>query len=204
MDREASQDIHRVRRDLAAIQDALGTGYPFGRADVVGWLGIAGVSGLGAIAAWTRSAAVSGVTGVLGLTLVAAVVIWTLRTWRRRAATPVAWREVRTVTKAKLLGGPVVLAFIAWQLHLGVSVTHLVSFTTFFGGIVVMIYATTRAWRRVGFGLAVPLVAFGALVPVMPPERVVIGSACTGVVAGLSCAAIIAVQMRSLRAPAAL
>jgi hypothetical protein len=156
------------------------------------------------MAAWTRSATVSVVTGASGLTLVSAVMIWTFRTWRGRAATPVAWREVRKVTQAKLIGGPAVLAFFAWQLHLGATLLHLVSFTAFFGGIVAMIYATTRPWRRVGFGLAVPLLTFGALVPAIPKEQILIGSACTGVIAGLSCAVIIAVQMRSLRAPAAL
>ena len=139
MHRETPHDIHRVQRDLAAMQDALGTGYPFDRKTCAAWLAI-----------------------------------------------------------AKLVAGPIVAGFLLWQVRVGTPVSYLVSSTAFFVGVVVMVYATTSPWRRVGFGLAVPLLVFGAAVPILSPSGMLIAAAGTGVVAGLSCASIIAIQMRSL------
>ncbi len=198
MHRETPHDIHRVQRDLAAMQDALGTGYPFDRKTCAAWLAIAAVSAVGAVAAWTGSATVAGVTGAGASAIVVAVMTWTVRAGGSRAVAPVAWREVRRVAAAKLVAGPIVAGFLLWQLRVGVPASYLVSSTAFFVGVVVMVYATTSPWRRVGFGLAVPLIVFGAAVPILSPSGVLIAASGTGVVAGLSCASIIAIQMRSL------
>ena len=136
------------------------------------------------------------VAGVGALVLVFAVVTWTVRAQRSRAVAPVAWREVRSVATAKLVAGPTIAGFLLWQLRVGVPASYVVSSTVFFVGVVVMIYATTRPWRRVGFGLAVPLLALGVVVPVLPPGGMMIAAAGTGMLAGLSCASIIAIQMR--------
>ncbi len=160
MHRETPHDIHRVQRDLAAMQDALGTGYPFDRKTCAAWLAIAAVSALGAVAAWTGSATVAGVTGAGASAIVVAVMTWTVRAGGSRAVAPVAWREVRRVAAAKLVAGPIVAGFLLWQLRVGVPASYLISSTAFFVGVVVMVYATTSPWRRVGFGLAVPLLVF--------------------------------------------
>ena len=198
MHRETPNDIRRVQRDLAAMQDALGTGYPFDRKTCAAWLAIAAVSALGAVAAWTGSATVAGVTGAGASVIVLAVMTWTVRAGGSRSVAPVAWLEVRRVAAAKLVAGPIVAGFLLWQVRVGTPVSYLVSSTAFFVGVVVMVYATTSPWRRVGFGLAVPLLVFGAAVPILSPSGMLIAAAGTGVVAGLSCASIIAIQMRSL------
>jgi len=201
MHQGTAQDIHRVQRDLATMRDALGTGYPFDRTTVAAWLAIAAVSALGATAAWIPSSVLTGVTFALGLALISTVTVWTLRLRRSQATAPTPWREVRAVSMAKLLAGPPLLAFLAWQFLQGVSGSYLLSTTAFWGGLVTMIYATTQPWRRVGFGLAIPLLIFGAAVPGIAPEDILLAAACTGVTAGLACASIISVQMRSLTAP---
>ncbi len=198
MHRATPHDIHRVQRDLAAMQDALGAGYPFDRKTCAAWLAIAAVSAVGAVAAWTGSATVAGVTGAGASAIVVAVVTWTARAGGSRTVAPVAWREMRRVAVAKLVAGPIVAGFLLWQLRVGTPASYLVSSTAFFVGVLVMVYATTRPWRRVGFGLAVPLLVFGAAVPILSPSGMLIAAAGTGVVAGLSCASIIAIQMRSV------
>ncbi len=198
MHRETPHDIRRVQRDLATMQDALGTGYPFDRKTCAAWLAIAAVSALGAVAAWTGSATMAGATGAGASALVVAVMTWTVRAGGSQAVKPVAWREMRRVAAAKLVAGPIVAGFLLWQLRVGAPASYLVSSTAFFVGVVVMVYATTSPWRRVGFGLAVPLIVFGAAVPILSPSGVLIAASGTGVVAGLSCASIIAIQMRSL------
>jgi hypothetical protein len=196
---QTSADIDRVKQDLTAIQDAIGTDYPFGWVTVAAWLAIAVVSGIGAIAAWTGSAAAGAITALLALAVVAAVVSWTMSSRGARAAGPGAWREVRRLAAAKLLVGPALLVFVAWQLYTGADPIYLISSTAFIAGILVTIYATTRPSRLAGLGVGLPLLAFGALVPIIPPDNLALGAACTGVTAGLSCAAIITAQLRAAR-----
>ncbi len=198
MTSETSQSIHRIQQDLTTIRSALASGYPFDRTTCAAWLGIAFVSLLAAVASMVHSPALGAVSGGAALLLVAAVIVWTVQAGRRRASKPATWREVRTVAIAKLVVGPVVVAFIIWQYRLGAPAAMIVSLISFLVGTVALIYATTQPWRRVGFGLAAPLLALGVAAPVVAPETIPLAAAWTGVAAGVLCASIVALQLRSL------
>ncbi len=201
MPKRTATDFNRVQHDLVVMQHALGVGYPYDRMTIVGWLGVATVSALGAMAAATSSVTLRNYTLAFGLALVTTVLVGVFRVRRMRAITPVAWREIKSVSVAKLIAGPPLLAFVVWQFLQGASGPYLVSTTAFWVGIITMIYATTQPWRKAGLGVALPLLFLGGIIPVMAPHRIALAVACAGVVAGLSCAAIVAIQMRSLATP---
>jgi len=193
---ETSRDIRRVREDLRTMREVLGAEPPFGRAVLLAWLGVAGVSTLAAVAALTGSAIASGAAGVLSLMLMASVMWWIVRARSSRGAAPVTWREVRTVATAKLTGGPVLAVVLYWFWRLGLPMPYVVAFAALSTGLAAFLYGTTRPWRRVAFGLATPLLVFGAAVPVLPGDRIPLVAAVAGVAAGLACAAILWVQIR--------
>lgn len=196
----ATQAIHRVQADLATMRAALGVDGPFDRATVAAWWGVAGVSALGVVAAGTGARWAVTVTGAAALALVLSVLAWMVRTRARRAEAPVIWREMRRVTLVKLVAGPILAVFLLGQLRLGVPVASVASYGAVLVGIAALIYAVAGSGRSVGWGLAVPLLALGVLAPLVAPAHLPVAAAATGVVAGVSCAAIAAAQIRRRRA----
>ncbi len=194
---DVSPDILRVREDLAAMREVLGTEAPFGRPVLRAWLGVAGVSALAMVAAWTASMIAVGAAVVLSLTLIATVMWWMVRARAVRGTAPVTWREIRMVAVAKLTGGLVLAVILSWFWHLGMQASYVIAFAALCTGLATLVYAITRPWRRVAFGLALPLLVFGAAVPVLPGDRIPLAAAAAGVVAGLGCAGILYAEIRS-------
>ena len=196
MHSDGSPDIRRVQEDLAVMREALGTEAPFGRPVLRAWLGVAGVSTLGVIAAWTASAIAVVAAVVLGLTLIATVMWWMVRARAVRGTATATWREVRMVAVAKLTGGFVMAVILSWFWHLGLQASYVIAFAALCTGLATLVYATTRPWRRVAFGLAMPLLVFGAAVPVLHGDRIPLAAAAAGVAAGLGCAGILYAEIR--------
>lgn len=89
-----------------------------------------------------------------------------------------------------------------WFWRLGLPTTYVVAFAALGTGLAALLYGTTRPWRRVAFGLATPLLVFGAAVPVLPDDRIPLAAAAAGVAAGLACAATLWVEIRRRAAAA--
>jgi hypothetical protein len=82
-------------------------------------------------------------------------------------------------------------AFLLWLRHVGAPLPYILAVAAFCCGLLALIYATTRPWRRIGIGLGLPLIAFGMLVLVLPADRVFLAAGCTGIASGCACAAIL-------------
>jgi hypothetical protein len=178
------------------MRGALGVERPFDRPMVLAWLGMAAVSTLSAVAAWSGSTMAFGAAGVLAVILIAGVIRWTFRARSMRGTAPVTWREVRTVATAKLTAGPVLAVMLHWFWRLGLPVTFVVAFAAVCIGLATLLWAASGPTRRVGFGFAGPLLVFGAVAPLVPAQRILLAAAVTGVVAGLACGAILWVDIR--------
>lgn len=196
MSADASQDVARVRDDLAIMRESLGADPPYGRPVLLGWLGVAGVSGVAAVAAWTGSAMAHRAAGALGAVLIASV-MWSLaRACKMRGTAPVAWREMRTVATCKLIGGPVLAAVLYWFWRTGLPMTFVLAAGALCAGVATLCWGTTKPSRRTAFGIAGPLLGFASAVPVLPAARIPLAAAAAGVAAGLACTAILWIEDR--------
>ena len=199
----SSSDLERVRQDLTTLRDAAGIGLPFGPEVVRFWLIIAAASGYVA-AAFAFGSAVPQLIAVfvfalVGAALLAAVVVHLVRVASRRATDPAPYRELKQISRMKLWVLPFVIGFFAWQAWIGVTAALIASTAAFFTGVITLLYAISAWPRRLAAGLAVPIMIYGAAIPVLSPHERMVFAALAVAIAAACSAAILAWQRTRVR-----
>jgi hypothetical protein len=201
--RQGASDLDRVRRDLSTLREAAGIGLPFGIEVVRFWLIIAGAAALVAVAlafgTATHKLATLFLFAVVGAALLASVIVYLVRVTGRRATEPAPFREMRQITLMKIAVLPFVIAYFVWQGWLGVPAAQIASTAAFFTGVITMLYAISAWPRRLAAGLAVPIMIYGGLIPVLSADQRMVFAALAVTCAGLLSASILSWQLGRTR-----
>ena len=193
-------ELDRMKRDLEIINEASGLGLPpLGREDAQA-LGLLGAVGL-AIAAWSwlagglppESIALLGTVVSLG-----GVLFYHFIYTRRGMRTPASDRGSRWSWRLGLLLGTLIGGFYVWAKFFGgLQGSAFAAVVFIFSGSLLVLLAWTDKWRLCFLGWAVPLLMFGAFVPLMPPTLFVTLLGATLGVGGLASAAIVHFQLKA-------
>jgi hypothetical protein len=199
-------DLDRVREDLAVMRQALGLRPPFEREHVWASLALAAVGlAVAALTAFTGLAALPVTQGSPAhLTYLALLVVPVLLVFagtavlarRRKALTPLLWRESRRSAAVAAAAAPLYLGFVAWAVWNGVSPGALTAVTLFLVGLFSLTRALSEPGRRHVLGWAAATLLAGAGAPLGgygTAGILVVGWLLVG---GLSTAGILAWQLR--------
>jgi hypothetical protein len=169
-------NLDRVREDLAVMKQALGLRPPFERAHAWLSLALAAVGVLvAALTAFTSIAAQPVTQGSTAhLTYIAVLVVPVLLVFavmamlahRRKALTPLLWRESRQSVVVAIIAVPLYVAFLAWAVWNGVSPGALTAATLFLAGLFPLMRALSDPSRRYVLGWAISTMLAGACSPV--------------------------------------
>lgn len=200
---EKSEGLERIQRDLSTLQNAAGIGLPFGREVVWFWLTVSLGSGvLALVAAWGGAAqklVAVAFFSVLTSALFLGVLVRSVRGARERAERPAFWREFRTITMAKAIVMPFVIGFFVVQGMLGAPPKFIASTATFLVGLVSLVYGISSWSRRPAVGLAIPIMVFAAVLPILSGPQIVVFAPLSAMVATLATAAALAWQLSRAR-----
>jgi hypothetical protein len=198
----ANPDLDRLRDDLATLRHAAAVDVPFGTELVYFWAAVAAACGLLTLTlAMGAGAPVEPVVlglWIAGAGLLLAAIVRMVRVVARRAEQPAPWRELRQVAVAKLIGAPLMLGFLAWLYAVGAPPKIVLSVLVFCMSLATVMYALSSWTRRWAFGIALPGLALGFALPVVPAASVPLAASAGGTAMGLLCALI---HLRQLRAP---
>jgi hypothetical protein len=190
------ESIDRVRNDLKTLRRAAGLDLPFGRDDIRTNLWVAACGVL--VAAWSALAPWEH-RGMLALALAPAIAgaLWSARAaHRQRATRPGPWREHRMGILATLILLPFVVGYMAWEKRLGIQREMAGAAAVFFVGVATLVVALTDRRRLSYLAAAVPLMAYGVVIPLLTRQQVIVAGGVCMTVACLSAAAIQTVQLR--------
>jgi hypothetical protein len=200
---ENAESLQRIQRDLSTLQQAAGLGLPFGREVVWFWLTVAlGAGTLALVAAWGGAAqklAAIAFFAVVTSALFLGVLVRGVRAVRDRAVRPAPWREYRTITTAKAIVLPFVIAFFVIQGMLGAPPLFLAATATFLVGLVCLVYGISNWARRPAVGLAIPIMAFAAWIPALTTPQITVGAPLCAAIASLATASLLAWQLARAR-----
>jgi hypothetical protein len=199
--------IERVGEDLAVMRRAMGFGFPFEWEHVWACLALALVGAtVAAITLGTGISArpaVSGSTGHLAyVSLLVAPVFLVLGVMagmarRRRAASPLFWREQRHAWTVALVIVPLYVGFVVLAVRSGLAAGTLTSTTLFLAGLFGLSAAIFDSSQRYTLGFAVSTLLAGALAPWARYERAGLLVGGWLVVGGVSTAILMARQLRN-------
>lgn len=199
-------EIDRVREDLATMRHAAGVEMPFGRELVYFWCAIATGCAMLALTLAFGSVKSTGIVltvlWVGGALLLLGALIGFVRIVKDRPRHPAAWRELRDVGMAKLVGAPLLGGFLFWQVRTGADPRFVLSSLVFYASLFTVLYAMTSWTRRWAFGISLPGLAMGAALPVVALSRLPLVIALTGVAMGVLSASIHAWALRHTGTPA--
>lgn len=197
----ATPELDRIRDDLATLRHAAAVDPTFGAELAWFWAAVAAFCGLVTITlAMGTGAPVETMVVVLwiaGALLLLAAAVRFFRIVRRRAERPAPWRELREVATAKLIGAPLIGGFLLWQYNAGAPPRFVLSTLVFCMSLVVVLWALSRWTRRWALGIALPGLALGFSLPVLPATTVPLAIASCGTAIGVVCSLIHLWQLRS-------
>ncbi len=200
-------NLNRVREDLAVMKQALGLRPPFEREHV--WLSLV-LSAVGvvvaALTAFTGIAALAVTPGAMTqLAYIALLVVpvflmfagMAVLAHRRKALTPLLWRESRQSAVVAIVAVPLYIGFVVWAVWNGVSPGALTAATLFLAGLFSLIRALSEPSHRYVLGWAVSTMLAGAcsLVGTYGTAGIIVGGWL--LLGGLSTAGILSWQLRN-------
>jgi hypothetical protein len=194
------ESIDRIRGDLATLKQAAGLDLPFGRQDVITnlWVAACGVllGGWSALAPWDYRGFV-----YVPLVLMILGAAWSARkAHQNRGTCPSAWREHRIGIWGALIATPLVGLYLFWQRSLGMPRGAGGGAGLFFVGLALLIFALFDRRRLYYVAGAIPMMAWGIAVPMLPSHQVLVAGGICMLVGGLGAAAIQSVQLRRAKA----
>jgi hypothetical protein len=199
----ANPDLDRIRDDLATLRHATAVDVPFGTELVYFWAAVAAACGLLTFTlAMGPGAPVEPVVlglWIAGAGLLLAAVVRFVRVVARRAEQPAPWRELREVAVAKLIGAPLLLGFLVWLYWVGAELRIVLAVLVFCMSLATVMYALSRWTRRWAIGIALPGIALGFALPVVPAASVPLAASAGGTAMGLLCAFIHLRQLSAAR-----
>ncbi len=190
------ESIDRVRNDLETMRQAAGLELPFGRDDVRTNLWVAACGAL--LAAWAALAPWE-FRGLVAVPLLLAVAgaVWSARAaHRHRGSRPSPWREHRLGMLAALILLPLAVGYMAWEKRLGIQREMVGAAAVFFVGVATLVFALADRRRLSYLAAAVPLMAYGVVIPLLTRQQVIVAGGIFMTVACLAAAAIQTVQLR--------
>jgi hypothetical protein len=188
--------LDRIQGDLATLRQAAGLELPFGKTDVRTNIWVAACGAL--IAVWSALAPWEN-RWLLAAPLVLAVAgaAWSARqAHRNRAAKPSPWREHRLGILAMLVVLPLVALYRYWETRVGVPRETAGAAAVFFVGVAALVISLTDRRRLSYLAAALPLIAFGMTIPLLPRDQVILAGGLCMMIACLSAAGIQAVQIK--------
>lgn len=191
-------ELDRVREDLATMRSAAGFGSPFGRDDVAGNLAVAAVGAC--FAAWMAFGGERLGRTPTYLFMAALVAVGTavaVRARRRRGSRPELWREQRANLLAAVVIAPAVMAYLRWEMWLGMPRETAGAAALFFVGLGLLLVPILSPKRFAYAGAAVPLMAFGLALPFCDARGSAVAAGLCLTAAGLATAALQTWQLRS-------
>jgi hypothetical protein len=199
----ANPELDRLRDDLATLRHATAVDVPFGTELVYFWAAVAAACGLLTFTlAMGPGAPIEPVVlglWIAGAGLLLAAIVRFARVVARRAEQPAPWRELRDVALAKLIGGPLMLGFLVWLYAVGAPLKIVLSVLVFCMSLVTAMYALTRWTRKWAFGIALPGIALGFALPVVPAATVPLAVSACGTAIGVLSALIHLRQLAAAR-----
>jgi hypothetical protein len=185
----ANPELDRLRDDLATLRQATAVDVPFGRELVYFWAAVAAACGLLTFTlAMGPGAPVEPVVlglWIAGAGLLLAAVVRFVRVVLRRAEQPAPWRDLREIAVAKLIGAPLMLGFLVWLYWVGAPFKIVLSVLVFTMSLATVMYALSNWTRRWAFGIALPGIALGFALPVLPAASVPLAVSAAGTAIGL-------------------
>jgi hypothetical protein len=190
------ESIDRVRNDLETLRQAAGLDLPFSRDDIRTnlWVAACGalLAGWAALAPWDYRGLVA-----VPLLLAVAGAVWSARAaHRHRGSRPSPWREHRVGMLAVAVLHPLVAAYMQWEKHLGIPREMAGAAAVFFVGVATLVFGLADRRRVSYLAAAVPLMAYGLVIPLLTRQQVIVAG---GVCMTVACLAVAAIQTAQLR-----
>ncbi|MGO9115597.1 MAG: hypothetical protein ACLP9L_40840 [Thermoguttaceae bacterium] len=205
----SNANVDRVREDLAVMRQALGKQLPYGPKQVRDSL-ILAVAGavIAAITGLTGIAALPAEPGsprnlLYGALIVAPVLLLCAAggatAYRRKAAHPLAWRDMRKGLVTFVLVLPLFFGFLYWSAKNGQPVATFINAGVIFSGLFWLFGAFCDERYRYYWGWGISTLLFGAIMPLGSYQTAGIFAGCWLLLGGLSTAGIMARQLRKER-----
>jgi hypothetical protein len=190
-------ELERLRDDLNVIQQTLGTDHPLTWKDVGSHLLLTLAGACMAVTAWLVP------IGFVRLSAlpVAAVAIPSLLALREKSSSDARQfahrREDRLAWRVTIVLLVVIVPYLLWERRLAISAQMTAAgAAVMFTGVVCAAIAITSPHRRFYWGFAIPLVAWGLLLPGESLRQIAVSGGIACAFAGLFAAGIVARQLR--------
>lgn len=190
-------EFERLRGDLNVIQQTVGVDHPLAWKDVTPHLLLVLAGGCMAVTAWLVPIAFVRLSALP----VAAAAIPSLLALRKKPTDDARQfahrREDRLAWRVTLVLLVVIVPYLLWERRLAISAQMTAGgAAVMFSGVVCAAIAVTSPHRRFYWGCAVPLVAWGLLMPSESLRQIAVSGGIACMFAGLFAAAIIAWHLR--------